>query len=240
MMRIALLIAALLAAFSGGFDSNAVRAQGVRPMGSVSQKSSDEAFATYVGWAAEEIRQRTWLELNVGLAEIPMGLQELPVTHKGFDDLEAAPRRTWSANRLTAENGITGVGLKMSFPAGFSYELHYGTGEADGSSPHFNGLKRSLPAEIHRVDVTHAYGGTFSWQTPVEGFTLRGGISQMHLKAGAVTLDAPLWSRAGINGNLTGQALQHFPHLASVRRTENRRPSVERRIHAKPGRRRIQ
>ena len=204
-MRTTFCILALVAALSGVLPPADVRAQDLRTAPAIRQQNDDEAFATYVAWASEELRRGSWPKLSIGLAKIPMGLEELPLTLQAFDDPQTDFAALRAENPLMFADGVPGVGLTVSLPAGLSYELHYSSGRVNSAGGLFEGLKRSLSADISRIDVTRAYGGILKWQTPVDGFTLKGGISQMQLNANAVTMGAPLWSRVGVGGNAHGR-----------------------------------
>jgi hypothetical protein len=182
-----------------------VRAGNLRPAPSISPEKDDEAFATYVAWASEELRREAWPKLSIGLAKIPMGLEAVPLALQAFDDAQTDLPALGPENQGMPTDGVSGVGLKVTLPAGLSYELHYGSGRADSTGGPFEGLNRSLSADISRIDVTRAYGGILRWRTPLEGFTLRGGISQVQLNADAVTVGAPLWSRVGVGNNTHGR-----------------------------------
>jgi predicted porin len=111
----------------------------------------------------------------------------------------------FAALHSPAPEGVSGVGLTLRHPKGISYALHYGSGSKADNLNLFESLERDLALDIDNTSFAQAYGGSFSWRTPVEGFTLKGAVSQMHLTGDALTRSTPQWSAAGIQSATRGR-----------------------------------
>jgi len=170
------------------FDPNGGRTQ-----------AADEAFATYVGWAAEDLKAGDAFKLRLGRAELPVTHAHIAGSSGFIEAIENInPGRASDIDADQTET-ISGIGLTLSLPAGISAAVLYGSDRREDNRSLFDGYARDLDLRLNRSGVAHAFGGSLRWQTPFEGLTLKGAVSQMQLSADAVARSVPRWTAPGLD-----------------------------------------
>ncbi len=96
---------------------------------------------------------------------------------------ENAPLFSGIDYRIDLPDSMSGVGFHGSLPAGFSYQLQYGTIDKPVISRFLNVISNEPDITISNVDVDYAYAGSLEWDTPLEGIKLGGSMCNLRMEA---------------------------------------------------------
>lgn len=128
-----------------------------------------------VDWAFGDYRYRNWLGFRAGKIKRPVGL------YNKFRDIDAArtnvflPPSIYDESIRDYQTATIGAGIYGILPAGFEYEIQYGTVDIQAESAGIAFLDGLFGTRTQQVDVADdTYILALTWNTPLEGLRLVG------------------------------------------------------------------